>query len=409
MMRIAIFHNLPSGGAKRALYEWTRLLSASHRIDVYSLSTANHNTFDIHPFAQNYRVFDFIPRREFESPWGRLNRLQRWRDLGYLTTLSRRIAQEINCGGYDVVFAHPCLYTFMPILIRFIEIPTVFFLHEPFGPTFERQFERPYLKNSTRWREISKRLDPFFILYHHRLEKARTASVKEATLLLANSKFTQGQIKLQYGVHAPVCYCGVNVKDFRPLPDIRKENTVISVGSLAPHKGFDFLIKSLAHIPPKQRPVLKLVSNWASPEERRYLKDLADRYHVDLRILVDLDTHQLLINYNKSTLCVYAPIKESLGLVPLESMACGTPVVGVAEGGVRETIRHGETGLLTDRDPEQFALAVQKLLSNPELALEYGNNGRQFILRNWTWSRSVSTLESHLVACARQVQQNSKE
>ena len=72
-MRIALFHNAPSGGAKRAIYEWTRRLTEHHQIDVYTLNSADHDFCDIRPFVQQYQVFDFAPRKLFNSPWGRLN------------------------------------------------------------------------------------------------------------------------------------------------------------------------------------------------------------------------------------------------------------------------------------------------------------------------------------------------
>lgn len=395
-MKIALYHNLPSGGAKRAVFEWTRRLSASHQIDVYSLSTADHEFCDIRPYVRGYRIFDFTPHEPFKSPWGRLNRLQRWRDLGRLTHIARRIALEINSSSYDVVFIHPDLYTFIPILPRFLEMPTAFYLHEPFGPTFERQFERPYLKKNTKLREISKRLDPFHILYTHRLDNARLASTKRTTQFLANSRFTQEQMKLQYGIDAPVCYCGVDTDAFLPMPGITKENCVISVGSLTPHKGFDFLIESLAHIPNDQRPTLKLVSNWVSIDERTYLEGLAARYNIELHVLVNLDTEHLALEYNKASICVYAPILESFGLVPLEAMACGIPIVGVGEAGVRETVRHGETGILTDRDPHYFAQALRDLCQDSARRLQMGHRGREYVEEEWQWERSVQALELNL-------------
>ena len=69
-MRIALFHNTPSGGAKRAIYEWTRRLATNHEIDVYTLSSADHAFCDIRPFVQRHHIFDFTPRRLFNSPWG---------------------------------------------------------------------------------------------------------------------------------------------------------------------------------------------------------------------------------------------------------------------------------------------------------------------------------------------------
>jgi len=398
-LRIALYHNLPSGGAKRAVYEWTRRLAATHKIDVYTLSSADHDFCDIRPFVQEYRVFDFTPHRLFESPWGRLNQLQRWRDLGELTRIGRCIAHEVNTGSYDVVFAQPCFYTFIPAFLRFVQIPSVYYVHEPFGPMDIRQFQRPYFQDN-KWREILNRFDPSIRLYNQRLNKMRLESIRQTKQFLANSKFTQQRMKVEFNVDAPVCYYGVDCERFRPI-DINKENYVISVGELTPRKGFDFIVESLAHIPSDKRPGLKLVCNIESLPERIYVEELAAHRNVRLQVLLNMNSEQLALEYNKAQLCVYAPVLEPFGLVPLESMACGTPVVGVCEGGVSESIVHERTGLLVERDYEQFARAVQHLLSNPTLASEYGRNGREHVLCNWTWGQVVATLESYLAACAR--------
>jgi glycosyltransferase involved in cell wall biosynthesis len=80
-------------------------------------------------------------------------------------------------------------------------------------------------------------------------------------------------------------------------------------------------------------------------------------------------------------------------------MACGTPVVAVAEGGMQETILDGETGFLVQRSPESFAEALLKLYENPELAEQMGAAGRQHVLQNWTWDKAAERLE-HYFACA---------
>jgi glycosyltransferase involved in cell wall biosynthesis len=398
-LRIALFHNTPSGGAKRAIYEWTRRLVTNHHIDVYTLSNADHAFCDIRPFVEQHHVFEFTPHKLFASPLGRLNQLQRWRDLGELTAIGRRIADAINRGKYDVVFAHTCLYTFIPTFLQFVQVPAAYYLHEPFGRKFTRQIRRPYQK-SDGWRNTLDRNDPLIKLYNHRLDRIQLRSLRQTTRLLANSEFTREYMKTTFGLEAPVCHYGVDHESFHPLSGINKEDFVLSVGELSPRKGFDFIVDSLGHIPAGERPRLRLVCNVVKLSERSYVEGLAAQYGVDLQVLTNLNSSELAVQYNKARLCVYAPVLEPFGLVPLESMSCGTPVVGVREGGVQESIVHRRTGLLVERNPVQFAAAVQHLLCNPSLASEYGRNGREYVLRNWTWDQAMATLEDHLISSA---------
>jgi glycosyltransferase involved in cell wall biosynthesis len=398
-MRIALFHNLPSGGAKRAVFEWTRRLGKEHTIDVYTLSSADHTFCDIRPFVREHHVFEFNVRRLFNSPWGRLNQFQRWQDLGELTDLSQRIASKIDEGGYDVVFAHTCMYSFIPVFLQYLETPSVYYLHEPFGRLFFRNIERPYIRTN-KVKELLDRFDPLIRLYERRLVAVQDQSVQITDRMLANSSFTQKQMKVAFGIDTPVSFYGVDFEGFSPLKKEAHNNHVLSVGEISPRKGFDFLIESLSYLPPSQRPALRLASNRIEPQEYEYLRTLAEDRGVQLQVKSNLDVNQLRKEYSEARLCVYAPVLEPFGLVPLEAMACGAPVIGVSEGGVPESIVHEHTGLLVERDPERFAQAMQHLLSNPDLAMEYGRNGREHVLRNWTWDQSTDSLEAHLMACA---------
>ena len=98
---------------------------------------------------------------------------------------------------------------------------------------------------------------------------------------------------------------------------------------------------------------------------------------------------------------VYAPISEPFGLSPLEAMACGTPVVGVNEGGVSETVIDGSTGKLVSRKATEFAKAIETLWSDSKLRRAYGSKARKYVKENWTWDKSVSNLENHLIACSK--------
>jgi len=398
-MKIAVFHNIPSGGAKRALFEWVRRLSDKHRLDVYSLETADHSFCDLRPYVSEYKIYRFAPRRIFKSPFGRFNHYQRWRDLGDLEQLNHTIAGQINQGKYDVVFANTCMFTFIPALLQFIKIPSVYYLHEPFGLGFYRRFERPYLKKSS-WREQLNNVDPLIRLYQGRMTSIQKRSVQRTTRLLSNSIFTSDRIQNEFGVDAEFSPYGVDLDGFYPLDGSQRENFVVSVGEMSPRKGFDFVVESLGMIPTPKRPSLKLVCNMVQEDEMVYIRDLAKQNGVQLDVLVNMDVNGLRDLYNRARLCLYAPVMEPFGLVPLESMACGTPVVGVREGGVQESVIHEQTGLLVTRDAQEFGAAIQYLFANPELAETYGQNGRKHVLKNWTWDRSVSILSSHLADCA---------
>jgi glycosyltransferase involved in cell wall biosynthesis len=143
-----------------------------------------------------------------------------------------------------------------------------------------------------------------------------------------------------------------------------------------------------------------IVSNFQNPPEKEYLQQLANSLEVDLKLLSNVTDERLVELYNQAKITVYSPIREPFGLVPLESMACGTPVVAVREGGTQETILHKQTGLLVERDLIGFAAAVQHLLSCPALSTEYGRNSREHVLRNWSLYQAVATLENHLTASA---------
>ena len=175
---------------------------------------------------------------------------------------------------------------------------------------------------------------------------------------------------------------------------------MISVGEITTRKGYDFLINSLALMPMDKRPSFTIIANWVNPREQQYLEELASNRRVEINILNKLSTEELCREYNAALLCIYAPIQEPFGLVPLESMSCGTPVVGVAEGGVKETVVDGLNGRLVERDPEIFAQAVMDLLQNPDLLSKYGRQAREYVIENWSWEKSVLRLESYLIEAA---------
>jgi glycosyltransferase involved in cell wall biosynthesis len=393
-MRIALFHNLPSGGAKRTTYEQTKRLAQRHEIDLFSLSTADQEFADVRGFVGRMVILPFQPGRLYKSPLGRLNQAVRMVDLLSLRHVMRSLAQEIDRAGYDVALVEPCTFTFSPTILRYLQTPSLYFRNDPVRQVQEPLIPRPYHKGGALRRRLN-RIDLLDRGYRRMLVHEDVTSMRAATRVVTSSYFMRESLYRLYGVAPVVCYHGVDVQLFRPL-DLPRRSFVMSVGEISPIKGYDFLIRSLATMPAASRPQLVLVGNATLEQEQRYLMQVATELEVDVRFRHLIGDDELVRLYNQALCTVFAPVMEPFGLVPLESLACATPVVGIREGGVRETIVDGYTGLLANRDPEEFGAAIVHLMDNPTLAAEMGRQGRTCVEEQWAWEGAVATLEAHL-------------
>lgn len=399
-MRIAIFHNLLSGGAKRTLHEMVRRLAPAHEIDAYAFSCSEHDFADIRPLVRQNHVIPFEPSRLLRSPFGRLNQALRSVDLQRLAGAAGEAAERIDERGYDVAFVHPCQFEQASSVLRLLrKTPSVYYCQEPLRLLHETMPDRPYDDKAVGRRRVLNKVDPLPAIYRGLLRRRDRENTRAAGRVLVNSKFMAGAVSRIYGVDAVVSYHGVDVDQFTPRPQ-PKGNIVLSVGSLTPLKGFDFLVQAMARYPSSRRPTLVIASNFQNKVEFDFLTGLARELNVPLELRGRVTDEGLVDLYNQARVVVYSPVREPFGLVPLEAMACGTPVVAVDEGGIPESIVPGETGLLTERDPWQFASAVQSLVEDPERARRLGEQGRKHVTREWTWDRAVARLTQHLEAAS---------
>jgi len=362
------------------------------------LSTADRTSYDFRPYVAEERVRMFHPGPEFQRPWGRLSWIMRTVDLLRLWKLGEELAREIDSGGFDVALAQPCQFTQSPPVLRYLATPTVYYCQEPLRCLYEAPIPRPYLHGYPIRRTLDK-VDLGLHLYRSLARWNDQRAIRSATRVLVNSVHTQTNVRRIYGVNGTVCYHGVDAERFRPLSQDR-DSYLLSVGALVPHKGFDFLIDALARLPSDKRLPLHLICNYAEEQERQYLSNLARERGLVLTIREAVSDGELIEAYNRASVVLYAPYREPFGLVPLEAMACGTPVVAVREGGVQETMIDRQTGILVERDPEEFSRAVRTLLEEEALARQYGSQGRMHVLENWSWEKAVHELETHLLQVA---------
>jgi len=394
-LKLALYHNLTSGGSKREAYELTKqLVHAGHVVDLYRPSTANEQFLPMNGFIhKEFREdLNLISEISLRLPGVRkyVDLLNLKRNLRRLDRLAQRMAAKIDDGNYDFVFAHHDRIVQSPYLFRHLKTPSVYYCAEPMRQFYEASITRPYQEPKTslghaqfKWYGPERKRRATIIKNRDR------ENVRHATLLLTNSFFSAESIYRAYGLHARVCYLGVDSEKFK-ANGFGKEDFVLSVGAVSALKGYDFLIESLGKLPLSERPSLVIVGNTASTGETRYLEQLAAKRVVKIAFRVNVNENELVTLYNKARALVYAPVLEPFGLAPLEAMACETPIVAVKEGGVRESVVDGTTGSLVERHPEAFAAALSHILRDPKRARCLGVNGRAHILANWTWEQAYA-------------------
>jgi glycosyltransferase involved in cell wall biosynthesis len=392
-LKIAVYHNLPSGGGKRWLHECLRRLSRKHTIDVYTLSDVLDSQFaDVTPLV---RETYSVPFRELPKlPFWRLNPPLKLIDVLRLNRASRKIAHLIDKRGYDLALVTSCRYTEAPLVLRHLRTPSLYYCHEVFRALYEPPLLRPYQRSLPS--VLSLLLDLWAAPYESLLRRWEAQCVRKASLVVTNSHYARESIYKEYGVFPRVNYPGVDVEAFQPNGTVAKEDVVLCVGQISPHKAFDCAVEAIARVSRSLRPKLAIAANSVDEEEKGYIQALAAQHEVSLIIYERVPDEEVQNLYNRAKLTLFTPILEPLGLVPLESMACGTPVIGVREAGIRETVVDGVTGFLVERDHQQLGAAVQRLLEDEDLRAEMGANGRRYVLQNWTWDRSATELESLL-------------
>ncbi|MGH9319877.1 MAG: glycosyltransferase family 4 protein [Vicinamibacteria bacterium] len=392
-MRLALSHNLTSGGSQREAFELMKhLVENGHTVDLFTPTTANLSFLPLTDIARNHFSFPLRLRGDFRYRIPGLRRylelLTLGLDLRALRRCARAMAAEIDSNGYDFVFAHHDRLVQSPYLLRYLRTPSVYYCAEPMREFYDPQIHRDYAEPMTpidRAQRVWYR--PALALRRDILREEDARNVRYATVILTNSFFSAESIYRAYGLRPQVCYLGVDTERFRPM-SAERDNLVLSVGAVSPLKGYDFLVESIGKIVSGNRPRLVVIGNTASAAEVEYLRRLASDRGVDLRFEIDVSEDDLVRWYNRARAFVYSPILEPFGLAPLEAMACGLPVVAVNEGGVRESVRDGETGLLVPRDPESFAVAIDSLRSCPELRDRLADRGRKEALRYWSWERA---------------------
>jgi glycosyltransferase involved in cell wall biosynthesis len=406
-MRIAVWHNLPSGGGKRALYDQVSgLVSRGHEVEAWCPPTADGGYLPLSALVREHIVpLAFtVPKDPVLSLFQRSRPLH-WSVRSRLRAMDQHClecARQIHAKGFDLLFAGCCMFFHTPLIARSIEIPTVVYLQEPNRPFYEASPELPWVATSWKRRDLldfhfwqralKRRLRLPGIRVQAREERISAMSFDQ---ILVNSFFSRESVLRAFGVDSKVCYLGVDTERFT-CQDKKRENFTVCVAALLPTKNIEFLIRSLATICPARRPKLVLISNMVDEAYLDRVRSLANKSGVDFELKHRIEDAELIDLLNRARMMLYAPRLEPFGYAPLEANACGLPVVAVAEGGVRETIQDGINGLLVEHEPQSMAKAIERLLADDELHQRLSLGALQVARQKWSLSPSLDCLERRL-------------
>jgi len=388
MVRVVFLHpDLGIGGAERLVVDCSLALQA--RGHTTTLLTAHHDPS--HCFAETRpggpcQVLcrgDWLPR----ALWGRCQALWASVRMLYLTV-------------YMLVFL-PCDVVFVdqvstPLLLLALSgHPTVFYCHYP---DLLLSTGRTWLKT----------------LYRAPLDWLEEVTTGLANTILVNSKFTGGVFRntfLRLGHLKPaVLYPSLAVQGFQGegvRPDEVDEGdmiTFLSINRYERKKNIGLAVEAFSQLSVEARARSRLVvaggyDTRVSENVEHFLelvslaraRGVVDQV-VFLRSPADQEKVWLL---RHSTCLVYTPEGEHFGIVPLESMYCGTPVLAVDSGGPKETVVQGETGWLVEK--EGFGVVMEKVVAmNKEELLEMGEAGRKRVEQVFSYEAFCTSLENHV-------------
>jgi D-inositol-3-phosphate glycosyltransferase len=223
--------------------------------------------------------------------------------------------------------------------------------------------------------------------------------------IIASTEQEKYLLNQYYGVpteKTSVIPCGVNLNHFRPLDKsdarlqlgLHDEKIVLFVGRIERLKGIEKIIQALPFLN-QLKPRLIIVGEDGNRQgEAQRLKRLAESLGVANSVTFSglVAYENLPVYYNAADVCVFPSYYESFGLVPLESLACGTPVVATNVGDLQNIILQGETGyVLLNNDPKAMSLKLEAILTGNAVRMEKSLAISQSVTR-FGWQNVAASL-----------------
>ena len=293
---------------------------------------------------------------------------------------------------YDIINPHHYPAPFISVLLKklgFTRAKIIWMCHEPMRLLYD--------KDKSHWgvSEFGGKVIYYLLSPFRWIDKW---SIKNVDAIVSNSNSTQAKVKEIYKRDSYIVNPGVDPDIFDPSKVVcdkylTDKKCLLAVGRLRTRKNFDFLLrvfKKIIDISPDV--VLRIVGEGPEKENLiRLIQSLNLEEHMEL--LSNVPQKDLVKLYKVCNLLVHPTKYEPWGMVILEAMAMGKPVVAISSSGPKEIIINGQTGYLVDFSPNGFAEKIIDLLDSPQKAGKMGEEGRKRVLSNFSCEKSARKME----------------
>ncbi len=207
---------------------------------------------------------------------------------------------------------------------------------------------------------------------------------------------------ISFGIKKPITIipCGVDITRFkkqekgylRKKIGLKNGKILLYVGRLGKEKSIDFLLKAFKAIHAKNKTInLVLVGEGL---EKKNLQELTEKFAIEKNVYFAGEINSSEINkvYADADIFVFASQTETQGMVILEALASGVPVVAIYDKVYDGVIINGENGILTKKDPDKFAKACLKILESPSYRDKLSKKTFENI-KNFSLSETAMSME----------------
>ncbi|MDG4555185.1 MAG: glycosyltransferase [Candidatus Competibacter sp.] len=230
----------------------------------------------------------------------------------------------------------------------------IYYCHTP--PRYAFDLKQEYLDR------LQPSLRPGFKVFAHWIKKRYLASMYKMDRVIANSNNVRSRLLNIAGIDAEVVHPPIDTDLFCWLG---QGNYYVSTARLEPNKRVDLIVEAFRRMPDQR---LIVLSGGSAFERLKIRAGKMSNIH-----FTGWQTDEQLRRWiGRAIATLYIPVNEDFGMSPVESMAAGKPVIGVAEGGLLETILDGKTGILLPAEPtvDHIVGAVRQLTAHRALAMK---------------------------------------